>query len=213
MNKENLEITMLPIEKVNPDPKNFRTVLNQTTIQELSESIKLRGVIEPLIVRPDKIANDGSFIIIAGERRRKGAELAGLKEIPCVIRDVADEEAEDIRHDENAHREDLTAMDEARMYLHFKNRGKTLAEISAITGKQTSFIHTRLKLNDLIPELQADIEKDFLPVSYGYLLCAYSAEIQKEALDNQIYKTLWVEDETHEDGGFWRRRDPTKGLK
>ncbi len=107
------EIDTIDINKIEPNANQPRKVFNEDAIQELAESIKQHGMIEPLIVQKGK---KGFYTIIAGERRWRAAKIAGLKEIPIVVKDYTDQEIMEIALIENIQREDLNAIEEAEAY-------------------------------------------------------------------------------------------------
>ena len=193
---------ILNIDQIFPSSDNFRTIIEPVELSQLEESIRVNGIIEPLVVIE---ANSNEYFIICGERRWRAAKNIGLTEVPCIVKsaDTTQEQIECLRTDENLHRKDLNPMDEARMFLHYKNKNKTIEEICALTHKSKDFISARLKLNSLIPELQTDIEKSVLPVSMGYVLCAYDEETQKKAISD-IYKTDWIQTGQDEDEGHFQ---------
>src|SRR5512138_4010789 len=102
----------VPIEFLKPNPRNPRRTFSDAELGELASSIKQHGVIQPIVVRPVKGAHD-RFEIIAGERRWRASQLAGLHEVPIVPADVSDSDALEIAIIENVQREDLNAMEEA----------------------------------------------------------------------------------------------------
>ena len=104
--------TILKINEVEPNKKQPRKYFNEEALQELSESIKLHGIVQPLVVSKEK----DYYEIIAGERRWRAAKMAGLKEIPVVIKDYSPQEIMEVALIENIQREDLNPVEEARAY-------------------------------------------------------------------------------------------------
>ena len=125
----------VPIEFLKPNPRNPRRAFSESELQELADSIKQHGVIQPIAVRPVKGTPD-RYEIIAGERRWRASQIAGLHEVPIVPLDVSDSDALELAIIENVQREDLNAMEEAQGYhalagefkrtpgRHRKDRGK-----------------------------------------------------------------------------------------
>lgn len=113
-----------------------------TGLEELAQSIRDHGLLEPLVLRPA----GRRFQIIAGERRLRAARLAGLTEVPAVIRDVTETEAFNLALVENIVREDLTPLEEAEAYRRLQEAGKTQAEIGRLIGKTQSYVAQKLRL-------------------------------------------------------------------
>src|ERR1700704_1132496 len=147
----------VPIEFLKPNPRNPRRDFADTELGELAESIKQHGVIQPIVVRPVKGAQD-RFEIIAGERRWRGSEGAGLHEVPIVPVDVSDSDALEIMIIENVQREDLNAMEEAQGYHALANEFKRSQEdIAKDVGKSRSHVANMMRLTKLPSEVQAFI--------------------------------------------------------
>ena len=145
----------VPIEFLKPNPRNPRRAFSDIELNELSDSIKQHGVIQPIVVRPVKGMQD-RFEIIAGERRWRAAQSAGLHEIPIVPVDVSDHVALEIAIVENVQREDLNAMEEAQGYHALANEFKrTQDEIAKIVGKSRSHVANMMRLTKLPDDVQA----------------------------------------------------------
>src|SRR3982074_3364579 len=146
-----------PIEFLKPNPRNPRRVFSDAELGELAESIKQHGVIQPIVVRPVKGAQD-RYEIIAGERRWRASQAAGLHEVPIVPIDVSDSEALEIAIIENHQREDLNAMEEAQGYHALSNEFKrSQDEIAKIVGKSRSHVANMMRLTKLPVDVQAYI--------------------------------------------------------
>ncbi len=156
VNKESTSVLELDIEKLYPDPMQPRSYLGD--LSDLVRSIKRYGVIEPLVVRPSMV--DGEFVIIAGERRYRAAKLAGLKRLPVVVKDVADDKAMEISLVENLHRKDLDPFEEAEGYEILRERfGYTHDEIARAVGKARSTISETISLLRIPPEIREEAYK------------------------------------------------------
>src|SRR3979490_3554223 len=128
----------VPIEFLKPNPRNPRGEFAEAELGELGGSIKQPGLIQPIVVRPVKGVQD-RFEIIAGERRWRASQIAGLHEVPIVPIDVGDSDALEIMIIENVQREDLNAMEEAQGYHALTNEFKrSPASITIIVGKSRS---------------------------------------------------------------------------
>src|ERR1700743_2983715 len=130
----------VPIEFIKANPRNPRRAFSEAELAELTDSIKQHGVIQPIVVRPVKGATD-RYEIIAGERRWRASQAAGLHDVPIVPIEVSDTDALDIMIIENVQREDLNAMEEARGYHALADEFKRSAEdIAKVVGKSRSHI-------------------------------------------------------------------------
>src|SRR5260370_12123608 len=143
----------VPIEFIKPNPRNPRRAFSDAELGELADSIKQHGVIQPIVVRPVKGAQD-RFEIIAGERRWRASQIAGLHEVPIVPVDISDSDALEIMIIENVQREDLNAMEEAQGYHALANESKRgQPEIPKIIGTNRTHVPTTLRLTKLPAEV------------------------------------------------------------
>lgn len=189
---------MVPISQFDPSPTNPRKRFPDESIAELAGSIREQGVIEPLIVRQTgPIEWDGDskynsrFEIVCGERRYRASVIAGLEKLPCIVRDLTDDQVLDIQIHENLHREDVHPMDEAYGYKFLQDKlNCTVAELSLRVGKSEGYILNRLKLNSLIDEAQKDIEDGHLPLVYALEVAKYSPDAQN-LIYPRLYRTQW----------------------
>lgn len=147
----NSEIVKINIEKVIPNIYQPRKYFNEEAIQELSQSIKQYGIIQPLTVRK----RGDVFELVAGERRLRAAKLADLETVPCNIIDITDSESAEIALLENLQREDLNYIEEAEAYYNLINDHKfTQDELAKRMGKKQSTIANKLRLLKLSPEVR-----------------------------------------------------------
>src|SRR4030081_353710 len=152
----------VPIKFLNPNPPNPRRSFSDAELGELAASIKQHGVIQPIVVRPVRGAQD-RFEIIAGERRWRASQIAGLHEVPIVPVDVSDSDALEIAIIENVQREDLNAMEEAQGYHALAGEFKRSQEdIAKIVGKSRSHVANMMRLTKLPAEVQACIASGLL---------------------------------------------------
>ncbi|MBK9214634.1 MAG: ParB/RepB/Spo0J family partition protein [Chloracidobacterium sp.] len=174
----------LPWENLQTSPTNPRRRINEQTIDSLAESIRTQGILEPLIVRQ----TGKKYEIVCGERRYRAAKVAAVTDIPCLVRELSDEQVLDIQIHENLHREDIHPMDEAYAYQFLKEKlGCDVKELALRVGKPEGYVLNRLKLNLLIKEAQKDIDNEHLPLTYGLELAKYTPEIQK-VIYSEIYR-------------------------
>jgi ParB family chromosome partitioning protein len=160
----------VPIEFLKANPRNPRRAFSESELRELADSIKQHGVIQPIAVRPVKGATD-RYEIIAGERRWRAAQIAGLHEVPIVPLDVSDSDALEIAIIENVQREDLNAMEEAQGYHALANEFKHSADdIAKIVGKSRSHIANMMRLTKLPDDVQALIAAGELSAGHARAL-------------------------------------------
>lgn len=142
----------VPIEKLRANPNQPRRTFTQDALNELSASIKEKGILQPLIVRP---ADGGMFEIVAGERRWRAAQLAQLHEVPVLVRELNDTEVLEIAIIENIQRADLNAVEEAAGYRQLMDKfGHTQEKLAEALGKSRSHIANLLRLLSLPDDVQ-----------------------------------------------------------
>jgi len=160
----------VPIEFIKANPRNPRRTFAEAELSELAESIKQRGVIQPIVVRAVKGAND-RFEIIAGERRWRAAQLAGLHDVPIIPVEVSDGEALEIAIVENVQRADLNAMEEALGYHALANEFKHSADdIAKLVGKSRSHVANMMRLTKLPKDVQELISSGQLSAGHARAL-------------------------------------------
>ena len=160
----------VPIEFIKANPRNPRRTFAEAELSELADSIKQRGVIQPIVVRAVKGAND-RFEIIAGERRWRAAQLAGLHDVPIIPVEVSDGEALEIAIVENVQRADLNAMEEALGYHALANEFKHSADdIAKLVGKSRSHVANMMRLTKLPKDVQELISSGQLSAGHARAL-------------------------------------------
>ena len=154
-----VETNKVPIKDINRSKFQPRKNFNKENLQELTDSIKEQGVIQPIVVRPDKI-NEGKYEIIAGERRWLASQNAGLHEVPVVILKVDDIKSLEFAIVENVQRQDLNSVEEARGYQRLVDEFNYNQEkLSKFIGKSRSYIANSLRLLSLPNEILLMIEQ------------------------------------------------------
>lgn len=180
-----------------------RKRFNAASLDELAESIKTKGIIEPLIVR----TNFYGLEIVCGERRYLAAQRAGLDRLPVIVRDLSDDAALEIQLDENLHRQDVHPLDEAVWYEHLQNRlNLNLTGLSARVGKNERYVANRLKLNSLIEEAKNDLAADVLPLYHALEIAKFAPETQTAILAESYEKS-------YQDGDFQSDKSKPRSLK
>lgn len=161
--------SLLPIEFLNPTPLQPRRNFDDTQLEELAQSIKQKGMILPILVRPGQ--KKDTYEIVAGERRWRAAQKAGVYEVPVVIRDLSNQEVLEIAIIENVQRADLTAIEEARGYSNLVNDfGHTQEEVSDLVGKSRSHITNMIRLLTLPQDVIKLLESGKLSAGHARAL-------------------------------------------
>lgn len=179
-----------PIEEVRPNKNQPRKTFAPDKLDELAASIREKGIIQPLVVR----RKSDHYELIAGERRWRAAQKAGLREVPVVIQDVSEDTALEMALIENIQREDLNAVEEAEAYQALlDNFSLTQEELARRVGKDRSTVANSLRLLKLTPELKKDIVEERLAMGHARALLALeSAEQLQQARDEIVRKNLTV---------------------
>ena len=184
------EIVYVQSGQIKPNPFQPREDFDQQSIEELAQSIKEKGVIQPLLVR----RRGDDFELIAGERRLRASNLLGLKEIPIIVRDVSDQDSLELALIENIQREGLNPIEEAHAYQHLMDKFKVTQEkISEVLGKARVTITNTLRLLKLPHEIQEEMKKGRISFAHGRaLLEIEDANQQRKLVQDIISKGLSV---------------------
>ncbi|HHQ4765325.1 ParB/RepB/Spo0J family partition protein [Aeromonas veronii] len=186
------ELRKLPVEWLLSGKYQPRKDMSQDALEELANSIRAQGVIQPIVVRP---LGEQSFEIIAGERRWRASQLARLEVVPCIVKDVPDEAAVAIALIENIQREDLNAIEEAvalqRLLTEFELTHQQVAEA---VGKSRTTVTNLLRLNQLNDDVKRFVEHGDLDMGHARALLALSGQAQSELARLVAQKGLTVRD-------------------
>ncbi len=184
------QLRELPVDLVQRGKYQPREDMDEVALEELAESIKKQGVMQPIVVRP---ISEGRYEIIAGERRWRATQLAGLDRIPSIIRDVPDEAAIAMALIENIQRENLNAMEEARALQRLQDEFQlTQQEVADAVGKSRSTITNLLRLTGLCSEVRVMLEHGDLEMGHGRAMLTLSPEQQIEVAQQVESKSLSV---------------------
>ncbi len=163
------EITSLRISLIEPDKNQPRTTFDEEKLNELSANIKEHGVLQPILVRP---IGNGSYRIVAGERRWRASRMAGLTEMPVIVRELDDAQAAQISLIENLQREDLDPIEEAKAYQRLMTEySMTQEQLSLSVGKSRSKIANSVRLLDLPEDIQESLSEGRITVGHAKVLC------------------------------------------
>lgn len=156
------------IDKIRPNPRQPRTEFDESALSELVGSIKVQGIIQPLLVRP---MDDGDFELVAGERRLRAAERAGLTHVPVFVREISDGESLELALVENIQRDDLSPLEEATAYQRLINEfHHTQEEVAARVGKSRPAIANALRLLKLPEAIKRDLSRGRLTAGHARVL-------------------------------------------
>lgn len=184
--KECPQVTLLPIEKIIANPEQPRKVFKKEELEELSNSIKDYGVLQPILVRR---MEQGIYSIIAGERRYRASCQAGLTEIPAIIQNLEEEQAALIALVENVQREDLNYIEEAKAYKKLMDDFKlTQAEIAQKVGKQQSTISNKIRLLTLPEDILELLTVHGLTERHARALLRIEEENNRRKIIDKIVK-------------------------
>ncbi|KGJ98773.1 ParB/RepB/Spo0J family partition protein [Thalassotalea sp. ND16A] len=187
---EKSDLQKLPIEKLQPGKYQPRKDMSEQALEDLANSIKAQGIIQPIVVRP--IGHD-SYEIIAGERRWRASQLAEIDLVPCLIKDVPDESAVAIALIENIQREDLNAMEEAvaleRLLSEFE---LTHQEVATAVGKSRTTVTNLLRLNSLNDDVKTFLENGDIEMGHARALLSLQGDLQTTTARTVAAKELTV---------------------
>ncbi len=177
-------------DEIIPNAEQPRTRFSTTALDELAQSIKVNGIVQPIVVRPV----GEKYQIVAGERRWRAAQRAGLMKIPVVVKEVSDDKLLELALVENIQREELNPIEEARAYRKLiDNVGLTQERVAERVGKERSLIATSLRLLKLPNDILKLIEEDKLSAGHGRaLLLADDVAIQRKIARTAISGNLSV---------------------
>ncbi|MEQ1785006.1 MAG: ParB/RepB/Spo0J family partition protein [Hyphomonadaceae bacterium] len=167
---EDLSPSDIAIDRIVPNPKQPRRTFIEGELEELAESIRTKGVIQPILVRPDP-AQPEMFEIVAGERRWRAARRAGLSVIPAVVREMDDREMLEIAIIENVQRSDLNAVEEAEAYKALIDRfGRTQESVAQQVGKSREHVSNTLRLLSLPEDVREYVREGRMSAGHGRAL-------------------------------------------
>lgn len=181
--KKNAFLKIIPIEQLKRGEYQPRVFFDEVALKELAQSIKEQGLIEPIVVRPD----GRQYEIIAGERRWRAAQLAGLHEVPCLVNEYTDEQVMAVTLIENIQREDLNPIEEAQGYFRLSDEFYfSHDDIAKMVGKSRAHITNTLRLLSLDEQVKKAICDKKITMGHGKMLVGLSTQQQHELLARMI---------------------------
>ncbi|MBG0790590.1 MAG: ParB/RepB/Spo0J family partition protein [Desulfovibrionaceae bacterium] len=186
---DSAEVRMIDINAIVPNPHQPRREFSEDALNDLAASIKSRGVLQPVLIRT---LGNNRYELVAGERRLRASKIAGLSEIPTLVREMTDQESLAIALIENLQREDLNAVEEALGYQQLQQQfGLSQEELARQVGKSRSAVANALRLLNLPEPVQADIQKNAISAGHGRAIMAVpdadpQAELHRRIVDNGL---------------------------
>ena len=167
--QEEINVSLIPIENIQANKHNPRSIFSEEELIDLSNSIKEKGIVQPIIVR--KRDNDSSYEVIAGERRWRAAQIAQLDKIPAIIKSLSDDDALEIAIIENVQRSNLNPIDEASGYKRLIDiYNYTQEDLANVIGKSRSYIANILRLTNLPLKVQEYLSSGQLTIGHARAL-------------------------------------------
>lgn len=190
MESENTPVT-LNLDELEANTNQPRTEFNDETLKELADSIAKHGIIQPIVVKP---LSSGKYKIIAGERRYRASKMAGLKEVPVIIKDISDAEIMELALVENLQRENLNALEEARGYKSLMdNYGLTQAQVAEAVGKSRPYVANTVRLINLPDAVIEKLESGEITAGHARAMLGLSGDDDiKRALEITVSQGLNV---------------------
>ena len=187
------KILSVSIERVMPNPRQPRKAFNEDSLFELSGSIKEHGIIQPLIVKKE----GANYIIVAGERRFRAAKIAGLMEIPVIVKEVSQQKAKEISLIENLQREDLNAIEEAEAIRELMDSYNLKQDdVAQKLGKARPSIANTLRLLNLAPEIKELVRHDKLSAGHARAVLSIPRPMDQIEMVKKILANDWSVRET-----------------
>jgi ParB family transcriptional regulator, chromosome partitioning protein len=191
--QDNEELRDIEIDLIRPGEQQPRNTFDEAKLQELAQSIRATGIIQPLLVR----RRGGLFELVAGERRWRAAQIAGLTRVPAIVREIPDESLLELALIENIQRQELNAIEEANAYRRLiESLGLTQDEVAQRVGRDRTFITNYLRILKLPNEIQSLLEQEKLTFGHARALLGVTDPQMQRRLAQRIHKNNWSVRET-----------------
>ncbi len=180
------KINFIPLDRIKANPDQPRKTFDQVSLEELAESIKQKGVIQPVLAEVDPLNKD-NFIIIAGERRFRASQIAGIEKLPLIIKSFSEEDKLEIALIENIQRENLKPIEEAKAYRHImESMNLSQMDLSERVGKNRSTIANSLRLLKLPEDMQDSLDVGKLTSGHARSILSTVNPADQRILFNRI---------------------------
>ncbi|MCQ2137868.1 MAG: ParB/RepB/Spo0J family partition protein [Bacteroidales bacterium] len=183
-------VETIRIDDIKPSPVNPRRKMDADETSELAMSIAAVGLLQPITVRPmvdvvdaEKEVIDEYYEIVCGHRRYEAAKLAGLDEVPCIVRTLSDDEAYDIMVTENLQRKDIDPFEESGAFNVLLARGSSVKDLSVKFGKSETYVRSRCALSALLPEFREKYDAGLVRLTHCIILAALEPDMQRKMLE------------------------------
>jgi len=191
--QDNEELREIEIDLIRPGEQQPRNTFDAAKLQELAQSIRATGIIQPLLVR----RRGGLYELVAGERRWRAAQMAGLTRVPAIVREIPDENLLELALIENIQRQELNAIEEANAYRRLiETLGLTQEEVAQRVGRDRTFITNYLRILKLPNEIQSLLEQEKLTFGHARALLGIGDPQMQRRLAQRIHKNNWSVRET-----------------
>lgn len=201
------EVMLLPLDSIRANPDQPRREFSEEALADLSRSIKDQGVLQPVLVRPLRGSDGFDFEIVAGERRWRASRLAGLTEIPALVREVDDEQSLALALIENLQREDLNPIEQANGLRQLVDRfGLKQDDLAERVGKSRSAVANTLRLLQLPEEVQKEIGSGVVSAGHARALLSINDDQARLELLSRIRRDGLSVREAEDMAGYWKRR-------
>lgn len=188
------KIVYLKITSIGLNPMNPRKTFDTSALGELSESIKELGVLQPITVRPapaERVEHGEDYQLVCGERRWRAAAMAGLTEIPTIIRDLTDDEAIDVAITENLQRKDVSPLEEADAFKYLLDKGNTVADLCGRFGKSEFYVRGRLKLLAISDDFRKLLDAGEISISQAMEIVKFDDDVQTRMYADHFASENW----------------------
>jgi ParB family chromosome partitioning protein len=208
---DSAEVRMISIKNITPNPHQPRREFSEEALGELASSIKARGVLQPILIRP---LEADKYELVAGERRLRASKLSGLTEIPTLVRDMSDQESLAIALIENLQREDLNAVEEALGYQRLQQEfGLSQEELAKQVGKSRSAVANCLRLLNLPEPVQKDIQKNIISAGHGRAIMSITDPEPQSELHRRIADNGLTVRQAEAQASFWKQNGRLPGAE
>lgn len=189
----NDEVREIEVDLIRPGQQQPRTTFDQAKLEELAQSIRTTGVIQPLLARP----RGGMFELVAGERRWRAAQLAGLTHVPSIVREIPDDKLLELALIENIQRAELNPVEEAKAYKRLiESLGLTQDEVAQRVGRDRTFVTNYLRVLRLPTDIQDLIEMEKISFGHARALLSVQDPVVQRRLAKKIVSQNWSVRET-----------------
>lgn len=185
-------VVQIPVNQIDPNPFQPRRQFSEVLLQELAESIKTHGILEPLVVRPARRENGMRYELVIGERRWRAAQLVGMEAVPALVRPVGDREMVQMALVENLQREDLNPLEQAEAYRRLVEEFQLSQEaVAAMVGRKRPTVANTLRLLELEPPIKEQILAGDLSEGHAKALLGMPPGAERVRLAQMVVERGW----------------------